>query len=59
MVDGIVSREPEREPQIQTSIHVGRLAESQEIAEAVVWLCSYAASFVTGHAMLMDGGYMA
>jgi NAD(P)-dependent dehydrogenase (short-subunit alcohol dehydrogenase family) len=30
-----------------------------EIAEAVVWLCSDAASFVTGHAMAVDGGWVA
>jgi NAD(P)-dependent dehydrogenase (short-subunit alcohol dehydrogenase family) len=30
-----------------------------EIAEAVVWLCSDAASFVTGHAMAVDGGMTA
>ena len=30
----------------------------RRIAEAVVWLCSDAASFVTGHAMSVDGGFM-
>jgi len=29
-----------------------------EIAEAAVWLCSDAASYVTGHAMVVDGGFM-
>lgn len=37
----------------------GRLGQPEEIAEAAVWLCSAAASFVTGHAMSVDGGYMA
>lgn len=37
----------------------GRLAEPPEIAEAVVWLCSDAASFVIGHAMVVDGGAVA
>jgi NAD(P)-dependent dehydrogenase (short-subunit alcohol dehydrogenase family) len=31
----------------------------EEISEVVVWLCSDAASFVTGHAMAVDGGFVA
>lgn len=36
-----------------------RMGTSEEVAEAVVWLCSDAAAFVTGHALLVDGGYTA
>ena len=43
---GIIAREP-----------VGRLGTPEEVAEIVVWLCSDAASFVTGHALSVDGGY--
>jgi NAD(P)-dependent dehydrogenase (short-subunit alcohol dehydrogenase family) len=38
---------------------VGRMGKPEEIAEAVAWLCSGAASFVTWHTMTVDGGYMA
>jgi NAD(P)-dependent dehydrogenase (short-subunit alcohol dehydrogenase family) len=36
-----------------------RLGQAEEIAEAIVWLCSDAASFVTGVALNVDGGYVA
>jgi len=38
---------------------MGRLGEPEEIAQAVVWLSSDAAGFVTGHNLPVDGGYMA
>ncbi len=38
---------------------IGRVGQPEEIAETVVWLCSDAASFVTGHMMSVDGGYIA
>ena len=36
-----------------------RRGTPEEIAEAAVWLCSDAASYITGHAMVIDGGFMA
>ncbi|MBW2270184.1 MAG: SDR family oxidoreductase [Deltaproteobacteria bacterium] len=36
-----------------------RIADPMEIAQAVVWLCSDAASFCTGHALVVDGGFLA
>ncbi|HEX5425949.1 MAG TPA: glucose 1-dehydrogenase [Candidatus Acidoferrales bacterium] len=38
---------------------VGRFAKSSEIADAVVWMCSDAASFMTGQALVLDGGFLA
>lgn len=35
-----------------------RIAEPEEVAEAAVWLCSPAASYVLGHTMSVDGGYV-
>lgn len=37
---------------------MGRLAEPEEIADAVVYLCSDRASFITGHDLVVDGGVM-
>jgi len=37
---------------------MGRLAEPEEIAQAVVWLCSEQASFITGHDLVVDGGVL-
>lgn len=38
---------------------IGRLGTPEEVAEAIAWLCSDAASFVTGHALAVDGGVLA
>jgi NAD(P)-dependent dehydrogenase (short-subunit alcohol dehydrogenase family) len=38
------------------SIALGRLGQPADVAGAVLWLCSEAASFVTGHALVVDGG---
>jgi NAD(P)-dependent dehydrogenase (short-subunit alcohol dehydrogenase family) len=37
----------------------GRIASAAEIANAVLWLCSEAASFMIGSPLVIDGGYMA
>lgn len=42
------------------SLHpIGRLGRPEEVAELVVWLCSYKASFTTGAYYAVDGGYLA
>jgi NAD(P)-dependent dehydrogenase (short-subunit alcohol dehydrogenase family) len=41
------------------SVAVGQIGRPEEIADAVLWLCSDRSSFVTGTAMPVDGGYVA
>ncbi|BCB84523.1 SDR family NAD(P)-dependent oxidoreductase [Phytohabitans suffuscus] len=50
---------PEFRSQVEESIPLGRVAAPAEIAEAVAWLASPAASFVTGSSLLLDGGFTA
>lgn len=47
------------EAQYTSLIPVGRVGRPEEAAEAVIWLCSDAASYVTGHSMIVDGGMTA
>ncbi len=56
LMDYLSSTNPEVRKQMPSQIPLGRLAEPEEMAEAVVWLCSDAASFITGHIMPVDGG---
>ena len=59
MLDRFIGGRPEVEAQFEALEPVGRIGKPEEIAEAVVWLCSDAASFVTGHPLAVDGGWVA
>jgi NAD(P)-dependent dehydrogenase (short-subunit alcohol dehydrogenase family) len=59
LIEEALTSNPEMEAQIVARHPVGRMGRPEEIAEAVMWLCSDAASFVTGHTMTVDGGYVA
>ena len=47
---------PEIRATIEAMTPLGRFAQPEEIASAVLWLCSDGASFVTGHPLVVDGG---
>jgi NAD(P)-dependent dehydrogenase (short-subunit alcohol dehydrogenase family) len=50
---------PEGEVRMAAHNPSGRIGEPEDAAEAVVWLCSDAASFVIGHTLVVDGGVLA
>lgn len=59
MTEEHLKTNPDFEAQIKKYQPVGRLGTTEEVAEAVVWLCSDAASFITGHPLVIDGGSVA
>lgn len=58
MIDRFTGNNKEVEQQFASQEPIGRLGQPEEVAGAVLWLCSEASSFVTGHALAVDGGWV-
>lgn len=58
MVERFIGGNPKMQEIMLALEPVGRLGKPEEIGEAVAWLCSDAASFVTGQAVAVDGGFV-
>ncbi len=56
MMDRFAGGTPEGREKATAEEPIGRAGEPEEIAAAALWLCSDAAAFVVGHALVVDGG---
>lgn len=61
MLEGVFTRMSPQDPSAAEAafaqfVPLGRIGRPEEAAAAVLWLCSEAASYVTGHSMIVDGG---
>ena len=59
LLDRIHASNPDMKAEADSWQPIGRPGQPEEIAEAVIWLCSDKASFVVGHMMTIDGGLVA
>lgn len=59
MVDRYTMQGAEAERKLSQSEPIGRMGVPDEVAAAVLWLCSEQSSFVTGHSLCVDGGWTA
>ncbi len=59
MIHKLIDGHPDVEQLLLSNIPMGRMAQPEEIARAVLFLCSDDASFITGHALAVDGGWVA
>jgi len=59
LTEGASFHTAEVEPQLIAMHPMGRFGRPEEVGEAVTWLCSDAASFITGHVLPVDGGFLA
>ncbi len=59
MLARAVERDPASEKKLKAAQPMGRFAETAEIANAALWLCSEGATYVNGHELVVDGGLTA
>jgi NAD(P)-dependent dehydrogenase (short-subunit alcohol dehydrogenase family) len=59
MLEQFFELRPELEAAFIASAPMARIAAPEEVAEGALWLSSDASSFVTGHVLAVDGGYLA
>lgn len=57
-VEGMLASDPSAEERMILHQPIGRLGRAEEVAQAVVWLCSDKASLIVGTALAVDGGYL-
>ena len=57
-IDSEISGDIQKEARFKAMAPVERMGNPEEVAETVVWLCSDAASFVNGHSLVVDGGFV-
>ena len=55
---GLAMGDPQTAARVLAMHPMGRIGQPEEVAQAVLWLCSKGASFTTGHTLPVDGGYL-
>jgi NAD(P)-dependent dehydrogenase (short-subunit alcohol dehydrogenase family) len=59
MLERMLRVKPDLDAKLQARVPLGRLGTPEEIAAAILYLCTDSAAFITGHSLVMDGGIVA